>query len=312
MKTSRSVALFGLLLVAVFVAACSGGGKQANDATPAGIESAARTYTANLLSGDYGAVYEVLTKECRSTLSKSDFIAQVTVAVQMAKAFGIDPAKGNIVGVESQNVTGTSGEVRVNVAFMGETSDSSDSWETMAYEDGAWRLTDCDFGSIDGDSDSQSSSNGTGTTVGGALRSSGEVAAEEALSKATQGSFGVPVNLGSGVSVTLSNPRVSERGLLTVDVRAENRGAKVQSPQVFIRCGGSPDEGPFYAGSSYDPNEVIPTGTFAEGILILGLPEGVNGSACNNAVLFINGPGSNKDAYVGIDPAIVVQLKADS
>ena len=102
MKTSRSAALLGLLLVAIFVASCSGGEKQTNDATPAGIESAAKAYTANLLSGDYGAVYEVLTKECRSTLSKSEFIAQAIIAIQMAKAFGLDPAKGTIVGVESE------------------------------------------------------------------------------------------------------------------------------------------------------------------------------------------------------------------
>jgi hypothetical protein len=116
------------------------------------------------------------------------------------------------------------------------------------------------------------------------LRPAEEVEEDRALSDAGDsipGLLGESIDLGDGVSVTLSDPKVGTRGggsWLDVAVRAENAGSLDQgTPALVLVCADGRDEGSWYSDSSYQITDTLPAGSFREGRLFLVTDTGDSG-----------------------------------
>lgn len=136
-----SVAIAGL-----FASACGGGGGgQANNA--AGLEAAARDFGNALFGGDAGKAYAFLSEKCRESVSEEEFEQALAFIGVFLALFDADADDIEVDEVETRNVDGNRGEARIT--FRGpdqfEESFNDDSeYEEFIYEDGGWRISDCD------------------------------------------------------------------------------------------------------------------------------------------------------------------------
>lgn len=119
----------------------------------------------------------------------------------------------------------------------------------------------------------------TSTTIGGSLVPSNQAQAE------SQGvhQLGDRIDLGEGISITLTNPVVSRNPSqpwsLKVTVHAENRGdTPAANPMVSLICGSTSDHSGAYNDSSYNTGAPLPEGSFSEGVINILRP-GDNGTS---------------------------------
>lgn len=91
-----------------------------------------------------------------------------------------------------------------------------------------------------------------------------------------QADFGEKIDLGSGLTITISDPKIGGDDLgpwLDVSARAENSGEEDESnPTLSIICEGSPEEGGWQADSTFSLADSLPSGSFNEGRVNLLAP----------------------------------------
>ena len=263
---------------ALLFAGCSDsdGGSASSEQSAEGLAGDAERFAQAIFDRDAAVAYGYLQPSCQEEMSRTEFTAQLTLALEMAEAFGMDMAEAQITEVATRDVEGDTGEVIVRGEVDGEPMSDSGEWDEWVYEDGRWRTTDCDMGMGEGFESSDDES--PDTTVGGDLRPADEAQAERELGEATTADLGETVDLGDGMSATVTAMDVVDASgdpALEVSVRAENRGDDGYSPSLDIRCTGSTEEGTWlYSESTYEPNRDMPSGSFEEGVLVLALPDG--------------------------------------
>jgi hypothetical protein len=267
-----------------------GGSAGSGPATAEGLEKAARKMM-ELALNDPAELYEYMSADCKASMTRAEYRVKAALGKAMLDTMfeGVDVTIGDVT---TRNVTATEGEAAVEVRFDGEAMGSADSYEKFVYEDGAWRTTDCDAASGgDGAAGTGEASSGADAaageemstiddagqppeTVGGELRSSDAVLADEAV-QGVSGQFGSPVAL-EGVGVTVSSPAVGTDDVgpwLEVDVRVENRRTESLSlVAVELFCAGNPEGGGWQYESTFDPMETVPSGSYSEGTMRLLLP----------------------------------------
>jgi len=257
-------------LILVAVSACGGGSAGSAPATEEGLQQTAKEMAEVTFDNPVG-MYDYLSAQCRSEISRGDFAGQAMFAKVFLDAI-VDGRTVTIATVNTRNVTATSGEAEVIVELDGEVFESEPGYDTYVYEDGAWKSTDCPEADLFGD-DSDDESDAPSDTVGGELRSADEVRAEEAV-QGTRGEFGSTVEL-DGVTVTLSSPTVleSDEPTLRTDIRVENRlTEQLWYVPTEIICAGSPAAGTWGWESTFSPGDEIPSGSYADGYVDLKLP----------------------------------------
>jgi len=148
-------AALGAAAVAMVLAACSGGGDDSvnpadRPATADGLEAFVRDAAPQLMAGDDGT-YQLLSAECRSSVTLDQWKSQLALATGFMKAFGVDTGKVSVGSVVTRNVTATEGEASVELLVDGKPfgaeqglTSSDDTFDRYVYEDGGWRITDCD------------------------------------------------------------------------------------------------------------------------------------------------------------------------
>jgi hypothetical protein len=73
---------------------------------------------------------------------------------------------------------------------------------------------------------------------------------------------------------------------------------------VTVVCSNTNEDGSWYVGSTYDPNESFPAGSFREGTIILGVPV-----ACEDAAVSFTQTRSPKDfSEPGVEANLTVLL----
>jgi hypothetical protein len=147
-RTALVAATLGLVL-----AACGGGdgddGASTQPATADGLEAFVRQAAPQLMTGDDDS-YELLSAECRSSITLDEWKAQLALASGFLKAFGVDTDKVSVGAVVTRNVTATEGEAMVEILVDGEPFGeeegftSEQTFDRYVYEDGGWKITDCD------------------------------------------------------------------------------------------------------------------------------------------------------------------------
>jgi hypothetical protein len=145
--------VLGALAGVAVLAACGGGGGSGKPAgqpaTAEGLEAFVRDAAPKLMTGDDGT-YELLSAECRSTLTEADWKGQLAMATGFLKALGMDGDSLSVGTVETRNVSSTEGEASVELLVDGkpfgedEGMTSTPSFDRYVYEDGGWRITDCE------------------------------------------------------------------------------------------------------------------------------------------------------------------------
>lgn len=288
------------LLVGLFVATlfggCGGGnGSQVNDSpTEEGLMRAARADAEALLEAP-ASMYNRLSNACRESMTREDFTGQMILGIGMLEGFyGFKLDDLTIGDVKIRDFTLSSADVSVQLLDPDGEELGSDDYSTWIFEEGEWRSTDCE--SMSGDDDSSAPSD----TVGGELRPADEVSEENARADATEGTVGGgAVKVGDiDVTVTSVNFESDVEGdgtgnafRIAVDVRAENRSTEdLASPELTVRCA-SGDDGSWYVDSTYTMYDPLPSGTYADGTLMLGVPPD-----CVEPVIFASDFGSGDAA----------------
>jgi hypothetical protein len=137
------------LCAGVLFAACGGDG--GGSPTRAGLETAARRQAEAFLKKDWRAAYNAFTKECRESISYSEFAAQMTFAMALVEGFsGTKWEDFRIDTVEVRDFSDGEGDVRVRLVDPeGEEFSGEDDLSHWVFEDGQWRNSDC--GGLEGD-----------------------------------------------------------------------------------------------------------------------------------------------------------------
>jgi len=278
MLRRHALPVCALSAAALLFAGCSDsdGGGGSSEQSAEGLAGDAERFAKAIVARDTSTAYEYMELSCQEEMSQQEFTAELTVAFEFAKAFGMDMSKATITGVETRNVEGDTGEARVEGDIDGEPLSDSDEFDDFVYQEGRWRTTDCGMGMGEDSEMSFDDEDSSDTTIGGELTPAEEARAERELSGATTAEVGETIDLGDGMSVVVSSISVGQEGsvALGVDVRAENRGEDGYSPTLAIRCSGSTDRGARLGGPrGYEPNEEMPSGSFEEGTVYLTLPQ---------------------------------------
>lgn len=270
METMKKMNKRALAVGTLFLlSACGGGGSGSAPATEDGLRDVAREMSEKAFSNPE-QMYDYFSSECRSSISRAEFAGQAMMAKIFLESI-VDGREVSVASVNTRNVTDSSGEVQVIIELDGEVLEDDPGYTPFVYEDGAWKSNDCPdadpFGDDDSDSDAPSD------TVGGELRSSDDVLAEEAV-QGTDGNYGTPVQL-DGVTVTLDAPTVvvSDERRLRTNIRVENRlTEELWYVSTNIICAGNPEGGSWGYESTFNPMDEIPSASYSEGSLDLTLP----------------------------------------
>jgi len=271
-----------VFVVALLAVSCSSGtsnSKQPN--TEAGLRETAISYFETFTQSPMNT-YQFLSNACQSAVSKSEYNGQMLLASGMFESFlGVKLSDVKIGDITISNFSPGSGEVSIELLGPdGEPIiDSSDATRYI-YEDGGWRTTDCE--SLSGDS-GDTSSPVSETTFDGELRPADEIKEEELRSNATMATIGEAIPFDE-LNVLISSisyyDDVEENGTdddyrISIELRVENRTSETKSaPSFNVSCLPDGQTSSWYVDSTYDMYEDLPTGSFLEGNLILGVPVG--------------------------------------
>ena len=317
MKTHRRCVILavGVAVLAVLGGACGGGSTSNSAPTEAGLERAAREFTDALVAGDWVKVYDFMTEECRDSKTRTEFVAETGVAMEMAKAFGLDFSKLDITDIQVRDVADGRGEVLTIAELEGAPMEDEPTWDEWIHEEGSWRSTDCGVDDSDDDCSSLSSSRpSTDTTIGGALRPSGEAQSEKELDSATSAAIGEVADLGEGITVEVTSISLGEAygdPAVAVRLRVENRGEDSSNSNVGVRCAGSTDDGMATSdGSTYETWADLPSGSYSEGVVNVTPP---SDQPCEGPAYVWITPFFSMDdtaVKVPIDSALLAQLNS--
>lgn len=158
-------------------------------------------------------------------------------------------------------------------------------------------------------------SNGSGD-ASGELRPADEVVAERAVEASLPGAIGEPIQLTTGLTVTVQSLAVGgdDGGpWIAADIRTENTAEETTNPNVEIFCAGSSENGSWQADSTFNLFDSLPTGTFNEGTIHLLLPgDGRFGEeipVCNTpAIVRVSDFSSGTSADFPIPDALINEL----
>ena len=219
------------------------------------------------------STYDMLTRECRQLVSRADWGVQVAMGIGMLESFyEVDFNDIRVGEVEVRDVDQDSGQAAVTMLDSdGNLVGSADEFTTYLYEDGTWRSTDC---GVETDTSS--------ATVDGELLPAGQVEEDRARGKSTDGEVGVAYDFGD-LSVEVSSIEyyddVDDNGTdddyrIALEVRTENRSTEdTSNPELKVFCADGTDSG-WYADSTFEMYGDLPSGSYSEGTLVLGVPLG--------------------------------------
>lgn len=231
-----------------------------------------------------GSIYDSFTAACKQSQSREEFAGWLLLGTGIfEQMYGVAITDLSVGEVSVQNFTPTRAEVALELLTPeGEAIDDSEP-TVWVFEDGEWKSTDC--------GDGTSGSSAPGDTVAGELRPAGEVSEEKKRSEATIGTVGGRSVAIAGVDLVVTDiafeSEVDDDGTgnayrIAVQVRAENRTTSdLTAPELKVRCADGTD-GSWYADSTYPMYGDLPSGSFAEGVLMLGVPTG-----CQDPVVFV-------------------------
>lgn len=243
-----------------------------------------------------GSVYDSFIAACKENLTREEFAGQMLLGTGMfEQMYGVAITDLSVGEVSVRNFAPTSAEVSLELLTPEGDPIADNEYTVWVFEDGAWKSTDCDDGiSADG-------SAASGDTVTGELRPAGEVSEEQKRSAATVGAVGGQAVEIAGVYLAVASISLESvvdgdgtdnAYRVAVQVRAENRTTDdLTAPELMVRCADGKD-GSWYADSTYPMYGDLPSGTFAEGVLMLGVPTG-----CQDPVVFV-------EALIGSDSAL--------
>jgi len=258
------------------------GGTSGHPATAEGLEDAARAQITAFLNAP-ATTYGFLSRACRQKVSRAEWAVQMAMATSLMEGmFGIKASDLRIGKVMSRNVTATTGEASVEVLDKdGKAFDESGpNFNEFVYENGDWRSTDCETMSdaFDDPSDTADTAKATETTYGGELIPANEAKEQAARKASTDETVGKPASL-DGLAVIVSSIAFHDKDSeeyayrIKVAVRIENRSAEGKStPQLLVTCESGESGSVSYMDSTLDTFGSVPSGSFVEGDLILGVP----------------------------------------
>jgi hypothetical protein len=265
-----------LLFATVVLMACTN--DDSGDGFPAtedGLRKAA-TAQAQAFIDSPASTYDFLTDDCQAKVTRSDWAAQMLLAMGLLEGFiGTEVGELQVGDVQVRNVADGRGEAAVELLDPnGKPIDSETSFSTFVHEDGTWKSPECD----EGFDDSATADTGPTTTFDGELRPSDEVREEQARADALAITLGESFALGDltvvVTSVELGNPDTAFEGEtpIVVELRAENRSGEEQAPpdvDVFCLDGSTATS---FGEGTFDQFEQLPNGSFEEGTVQLGVP----------------------------------------
>jgi hypothetical protein len=289
------------LLLTLLAVSCSGEASNSSQQnTEAGLRDAAISYFETFIKSPMNT-YQFLSKDCQSVVSKSEYNGQMLMASGMFEAFlGVKLSDIKIGEVTTSNFTSDSGEVSIELLGPGgeQLTDSSDATKYV-YEEGGWRTTDCESS---GDESDDTSSPVSETTFDGELRPADEIKEEELRSNATMATIGEAASfddLDVLISAISYFDDVDDNGTdddyrISLELRVENRTSETRStPSFNVACMPAGQTSSWYVDSTYDMYGDLPTGSFLEGNLILGVPIG-----CIDPVVRIENYGASSIDWV--------------
>jgi hypothetical protein len=289
------------LLLTLLAVSCSGEASNSSQQnTEAGLRDAAISYFETFIKSPMNT-YQFLSKDCQSVVSKSEYNGQMLMASGMFEAFlGVKLSDIKIGEVTTSNFTSGSGEVSIELLGPGgeQLTDSSDATKYV-YEEGGWRTTDCESS---GDESDDTSSPVSETTFDGELRPADEIKEEELRSNATMATIGEAASfddLDVLISAISYFDDVDDNGTdddyrISLELRVENRTSETRStPSFNVACMPAGQTSSWYVDSTYDMYGDLPTGSFLEGNLILGVPIG-----CIDPVVRIENYGASSIDWV--------------
>jgi hypothetical protein len=161
-----------ILLLCLVAAACGGGGGGTSQPENAsGLESAARSFGNALFSGEAGDAYEFLSAECKEGITEEEFEAAVAFVGIFLALFEAELGDIEVDDVETRNIGDGRGEAMVTMRGPEELGDSFNEdaeFEEWVYEDGGWRIVECDdfegFEDGDGGDDDEPAFEGPGSS----------------------------------------------------------------------------------------------------------------------------------------------------
>jgi hypothetical protein len=136
-------------LVAVIAAACGGGGGGGQPNNAQGLEKAAGEFSKALFGGQTSTAYSFLSEQCRDEISEREFRDTMRAAEALFEVFAGAKFEDLEVGeVKTRNVEDGTGEALVVFKELegaeGAALNDTGEYDTWMYEDGGWRLTDCE------------------------------------------------------------------------------------------------------------------------------------------------------------------------
>lgn len=270
------------LLLTLLAVSCSGGASNSSQPnTEVGLREAAIYHFETFIKSPMNT-YQFLSKDCQSAVSKSEYNGQMLMASGMFESFlGVKLSDVKIGEVTTSDFSPGSGEVSIELLGPDgeQLTDSSDATKYV-YEDDGWRTTDCESS---GDESDDTSSPVSETTFDGELRPADEIKEEELRSNATMATIGEPVSsddLDVLISAISYFDDVDDNGTdddyrISLELRVENRTSETRTaPSFNVACMPAGQTSSWYVDSTYDMYGDLPTGSFLEGNLILGVPVG--------------------------------------
>jgi hypothetical protein len=272
----------------------SSGGEQQE--TEEGLRAFLEAVVGAVVEADIEAMHALQDANCDSTLEEVREGFQQAQAMSMAftgMSMGefVDDFEFEIVEFDAELLTAT-----VESEYGGDNELFEGPAETSEYRfiDGKWTTDDECIGAgaqIDsGDADEAIPPVDLGQSEGD-LRPADEVLAERDREASDDLELGERFELDDGVVVTVLSVRLnpdyrpgeSWQPTHIVDVRAENPTATDSStPTIEIFCAGGDEGGSSYSGSTFQTYDDLPAGSFAEGELLLAVPENSDGLVVND------------------------------
>ena len=229
--------------------------------------------------------YDTYSTACRESTDRAEWAGEVMAGLAMFEAFfGVPFSELEIGDVLVRNVTETEGEAYVELLDPDGNPIGEEEYESWVYEDGNWRSNDCDLDGDDTGPDGDVSDDSSPVeTIAGDLRPADEVTEERDRADAAVGTVGGDALDLGGIDVSVAAIRFSgmtsgdgtdNEYMVAVELRAENRTTDdLVAPEFQVRCANGA-EGSWYMDSTYPMYDDLPSGTFAEGVLVLGVPVG--------------------------------------
>lgn len=123
-----------------------GGDSSGQPATEEGLADAAAEI-AVLLFDDSSGGYRRLSDQCREDVTRGEWVVTLQFASEFFEGvFGFPASDVEVGEVQVRDVTDTSGEASIeSISPDGETiTPAGEQWESYVYEDGEWRLDECE------------------------------------------------------------------------------------------------------------------------------------------------------------------------